>query len=161
MDKRPELIDVSVEPKLVIRNSDKLMSEKKSILKKDVSEKLVKILRKIVTDSEGTAGLANVEGYEIAGKTGTAEKVKDKEFSRNANRVSFVATFPANDPAFLIMMMIDEPDMSKGWEQWKSWYDEVQGQLFMVGGANAVISLVIRSPIPSNMVVPPDITMFA
>ena len=25
--------------------------------------------------------------------------------------------------------------MSKGWEQWKSWYDEVQGQLFMVGGA--------------------------
>ena len=47
-------------------------SQKKLILNENVSEKIVKILRKIVTNKEGTAGLANINGYEIAGKTGTA-----------------------------------------------------------------------------------------
>ena len=41
--------------------------QKRLILNKDVSEKIVKILRKVVTNEEGTAGLANVNGYEIAG----------------------------------------------------------------------------------------------
>ncbi len=97
-----------VEPKLVIRNSDKLMSEKKSILKKDVSEKLVKILRKIVTDSEGTAGLANVEGYEIAGKTGTAEQVIDGEYSKNKIN-TFASVFPSSKPEFVFIVMLDSP----------------------------------------------------
>ena len=97
-----------VEPKLVIRNSDKLMSEKKSILKKDVSEKLVKILRKIVTDSEGTAGLANVEGYEIAGKTGTAEQVINGEYSKNKIN-TFASVFPSSKPEFVFIVMLDSP----------------------------------------------------
>ena len=97
-----------VEPKLVIRNSDKLISEKKSILKKDVSEKLVKILRKIVTDSEGTAGLANVEGYEIAGKTGTAEQVIDGEYSKNKIN-TFASVFPSSKPEFVFIVMLDSP----------------------------------------------------
>ena len=97
-----------VEPKLVIRNSEKLTSEKKSILKKDVSEKLVKILRKIVTDSEGTAGLANVEGYEIAGKTGTAEQVIDGEYSKNKIN-TFASVFPSSKPEFVFIVMLDSP----------------------------------------------------
>ena len=48
--------------------------KKKRILNKDVSKKIIPILRKVVTTKEGTASLANVEGYEVAGKTGTVQK---------------------------------------------------------------------------------------
>ena len=43
------------------------------ILNKDVSKKINPILRKIVSTKEGTAGFANVNGYDIGGKTGTAD----------------------------------------------------------------------------------------
>ena len=52
------------------------------ILEENVSSNLVSILRKIVTTKEGTATLANVEGYEVAGKTGTAEKILEGGYSR-------------------------------------------------------------------------------
>ena len=58
---------------MILKKEKKI--QKKPILNENVSEKIVKILRKIVTDKEGTAGLANINGYEIAGKTGTAEQV--------------------------------------------------------------------------------------
>ena len=49
-------------------------SKKERILSNEVSKKILPILRKIVTTKEGTASLANVVGYEIGGKTGTAQK---------------------------------------------------------------------------------------
>ena len=47
--------------------------KKEKILDGEVSKKILPILRKIVTTKEGTASLANVAGYEIGGKTGTAQ----------------------------------------------------------------------------------------
>ena len=59
--------------------------KKEKILNKDVSKKILPILRKIVTTKEGTASLANVNGYEIGGKTGTAEKSSDGRLFKKKN----------------------------------------------------------------------------
>ncbi len=58
---------------------------------------------------EGTATKANVEGLPIAGKTGTARKVMDGSYAPGAYRASFVGFFPADDPAVVLAIVIDEP----------------------------------------------------
>ena len=71
------------------------------------------MMRLVVSHKLGTGNFADAHGYLVGGKTGTAEKIKNKGFNKNANRVSFVATFPVNDPAYLIMIMVDEPVKQK------------------------------------------------
>ncbi len=78
------------------------------ILEENVSTNLVKILRKIVTTKEGTATLANVKGYEVAGKTGTAEKIFEGGYSRKKIN-TFASIFPASNPKYSLVVMLDEP----------------------------------------------------
>ncbi len=82
--------------------------KRKKILKNDVSKKINLILRKIVTSKEGTASLANVEGYEVGGKTGTAQKSTIGGYSRNKIN-TFASIFPASNPKFTLVVMLDEP----------------------------------------------------
>ena len=85
--------------------------KKERILKKDISKNLIQILRKIVTTKEGTASLANVSGYEVSGKTGTAEKIKDGGYSRKKIN-TFASIFPASNPKFSLVVMLDEPKIN-------------------------------------------------
>ena len=83
--------------------------EKTRVFSAQTSKAVRSMMRLVVSNKLGTGNFADAPGYLVGGKTGTAEKIKNKGFDRNANRVSFVATFPANDPSYLIMMMVDEP----------------------------------------------------
>ncbi len=78
------------------------------ILKNDVSKKINPILRKIVTTKEGTASLANIDGYEVGGKTGTAQKSAIGGYSQNKIN-TFASVFPMSDPKFSLVVMLDEP----------------------------------------------------
>ena len=98
----------NIHPKLILSESKEKKVQKKLILNENVSEKIVKILRKIVTDKEGTAGLANINGYEIAGKTGTAEQVIDGQYS-NIKINTFASVFPSSKPKFVFIVMLDSP----------------------------------------------------
>lgn len=64
-----------------------------------------------VTAPGGTATRAAIDGYRIGGKTGTAHKVKEKGGGYYDNRytVSFAGIFPAEDPAFVCLVVIDDP----------------------------------------------------
>ena len=98
----------NVEPSLIKKNNK---SKKDRILNKDVSEKILPILRKIVSAKEGTANLANVSGYEIGGKTGTANKSIDGVYS-NKKINTFVSIFPTSKPKFILAVMLDEPEIN-------------------------------------------------
>ena len=87
-------------------------SKKERILSNEVSKKILPILRKIVTTKEGTASLANVVGYEIGGKTGTAQKSLEGVYSKKKIN-TFVSVFPTSEPKYVLAVMLDEPKTSK------------------------------------------------
>ena len=94
-----------ISPTLIKKNSY-LKGER--VLNENVSDDLIPILRKIVTSKDGTASLANVDGYEVAGKTGTAEKTSAGGYSRKKIN-TFASIFPASNPKYSLVVMLDEP----------------------------------------------------
>ena len=90
----------------LLKNDQNL--KRKKILKNEVSNKINIILRKIVTTKEGTASLANINGYEVGGKTGTAQKSTVGGYSNNKIN-TFASVFPTSNPKFTLVVMLDEP----------------------------------------------------
>ena len=95
-----------IKPSLIkdrkIKNSDTIISRK-------TSQEIVKILRKVVTSKDGTASLADKNGYYVGGKTGTAESYGDKK-----NRINtFISIFPTNRPKYTLFVMLENPKINK------------------------------------------------
>ena len=84
----------------------------KKILNEDVSTKVNLALRKIVSTKEGTAGFADVKGYEVGGKTGTAQKTINGKYSKEKVN-TFVSIFPSSRPKYVLMVLLDEPKINK------------------------------------------------
>ncbi len=99
-----------IKPTLIHSDLKKKKSNKR-IIKEDVSEKINPILRKIVTKKEGTAEFANVKGYDVGGKTGTAQKTSIGGYSR-AKVNTFAAVFPISKPKYTLVVLMDEPKIS-------------------------------------------------
>ena len=98
-----------INPTLIKKKDKKKL---KKILNKDVSEKILPILRKVVTAKEGTASLANIDGFEIGGKTGTALKSTAGGYSKKKIN-TFVSVFPTSNPKYVLSIMLDEPKTSE------------------------------------------------
>lgn len=77
------------------------------VISRHTSSQIRKLLRMTVT--EGTGRKANAKGYRVAGKTGTARKVVKGQYSRKHTVSSFVATFPVDDPKYVVFVLLDEP----------------------------------------------------
>lgn len=77
----------------------------------ETSMQMRKLLRLCV--KEGTGKRAEVKGYLVGGKTGTAEKLKGKKYSKNSRRSSFLGVLPASDPKYVIYIMLDDPQGTK------------------------------------------------
>ena len=94
----------------LIKNNLKKKNERKKVLKNDVSKKMRSILRKVVT--EGTAKLANVEGYQVGGKTGTAEQVNNSTYS-NTKINTLASIFPTKNPKYVLVVMLESTKNNK------------------------------------------------
>ena len=80
------------------------------LISPQTSLSLRKILRKVVT--HGTAKNANISGYEVGGKTGTADKI-DKingGYLEDSVRTIFVSAFPISSPKYVLVVILDEPE---------------------------------------------------
>ena len=91
-----------------------LIKDKNSNLNKtriitfETSKKINSILRAVVTSDKGTATLAEVDGYYVAGKTGTAKKNIDGQYT-DKKLTSFISVFPSVSPKYILLVLIDEP----------------------------------------------------
>ena len=99
-----------INPTLLNKNVNK----GKRIINKEVSDKVVKVLRKIVNTEDGTAKLANVKSYQIAGKTGTANQPAKGGYSR-AKINTFASIFPSSSPRYVFIVMLDSPKTSSSY----------------------------------------------
>jgi cell division protein FtsI (penicillin-binding protein 3) len=77
------------------------------IVKPETSEKMRYLFR--LNAVEGTAQRAEVPGYRVGGKTGTAEKVVRGRYSREQRLTSFIGAFPMEAPRYVLLVMLDEP----------------------------------------------------
>jgi cell division protein FtsI (penicillin-binding protein 3) len=85
------------------RAGDKLLSDEVAALSRIM-------LRNVVSDKKGTASFGEVAGYQVGGKTGTADKPKPSGgYYKDKVIASFATLFPAHDPEYVLIVMLDEP----------------------------------------------------
>jgi cell division protein FtsI (penicillin-binding protein 3) len=102
-----------VEPRLVrtvIRGADRAAVPRKVLgrtISASTAKQLTAIMEAVVTDGTGTA--AQIDGYTVAGKTGTASKIVNGAYSKSDYNVSFVGFVPSRRPVFTIVVVIDSP----------------------------------------------------
>jgi cell division protein FtsI (penicillin-binding protein 3) len=83
------------------------------VISEETSAILREMLRAVVRDDEGTANLAEIPGYEVGGKTGSADKPNPQGgYYEDRVIATFASVFPANDPQYVLVVTLDEPSIS-------------------------------------------------
>ncbi len=110
----------------------------KRLFSSDVSETVLKWMESVVESGSGYK--AKIDGYRIAGKTGTSQKAKNGVYTHK-KVCSFVAALPLNDPKYVVLVVIDEPSKSYSY-----------GSTVAVPVAKEIIeSLIVIEKIPPQM----------
>ncbi len=97
--------------------NERVYSGKVSVIRRVMSESTATIMREILeeTVTKGTGIHAYIDGYRVAGKTGTAQKVVDGTYSNKQYISSFIGFFPANKPVLVCGITLDSPAFGKHW----------------------------------------------
>ena len=100
-----------IPPTFLKRTESEAMALAKRVIKKETSDKMRFLLR--LNAEIGTAKKADVKGYYVGGKTGTAEKVVNGRYVKKRVLNAFTAILPADDPKYQLLIMLDEPQPLK------------------------------------------------
>ena len=110
----------------------------------DAVDHTVRMMEAVVGEG-GTGRMAAVSGYRVAGKTGTSRKVVNGVYSNEHYRSSFVGFLPAEDPAIVIAVVVDEPDKNIAY-----YGGAVAGPIFNQIASNAMVHLKIQPTVTGD-----------
>ncbi len=120
---------------------------RRRVMDHKAARELTEALKRVVSQ-EGTAAKAAIPGFQVAGKTGTAQKIVNGQYAHDRHVSSFVGFFPADDPEICIYVMLDSP---KGKEQYGG---SVAAPVFREIGARVASYLNFRPTLPFPAVAP-------
>ena len=102
---------------IIDRNQEVIYAEEPSVIRKISDQKTMENIRKMLRGvvMNGTGHNANISGWDVAGKTGTAQKWIDGQYSNDKFISNFVGFFPYQNPQLLAFIMLDEPNQPYHW----------------------------------------------
>lgn len=101
-----------IPPTLFMRPPAQANAIARQVIKPETSEAMRQLFRLNV--EKGSGRRAEVPGYRVGGKTGTAEKVVNGRYSSDKRFNAFLAAFPIEDPQYVVLVIIDEPKPEEG-----------------------------------------------
>jgi cell division protein FtsI (penicillin-binding protein 3) len=96
-----------IPPTFLKRSEEEARAVAKRVIKPETSVQMRYLMR--LNAEKGSATKADIKGYYVGGKTGTAEKVVNGRYSKTKLLTDFMAVLPADEPKYLVMVMLDEP----------------------------------------------------
>ena len=96
-----------IRPTFLKRSADDAMKDAVSVVKPETSEALRYLMR--LNAEVGTARAADIKGYFVGGKTGTADKIVHGRYAQDRVFTTFMAIMPADKPQYLFLTLMDEP----------------------------------------------------
>jgi cell division protein FtsI (penicillin-binding protein 3) len=96
-----------IKPTFLKRSSDDVMKNAVRVIKPETSEELRYLMR--LNAEVGSAKAANIRGYFVGGKTGTADKIVHGHYAHDKVFTTFMAIVPADKPKYLFLTLLDEP----------------------------------------------------
>jgi len=99
--------DGKFHPATLVARSPHDVVTNREVIKIQTSQQVRQIMRLVV--ESGTGKKADLGGYFVGGKTGTAEKQIAGAYKKDSRLASFISTFPVYEPRYLLLVMVDEP----------------------------------------------------
>ena len=101
-----------ITPTFLVRSEADAMAGSHRVVSEQTSESMRYLMRANAT--HGSAGFANVDGYYVGGKTGTADKIFHGHYSQDKVFTTFFAITPADKPKYMYMVLYDQPQAAPG-----------------------------------------------
>jgi cell division protein FtsI (penicillin-binding protein 3) len=101
-----------MKPTFLVRDEQAALAASEKVVSDQTSESMRYLMRANAT--HGSAGFANVDGYYVGGKTGTAQKIVNRRYSNDKVFTTFMAITPADKPQYLYLVMYDQPEAAPG-----------------------------------------------
>ena len=98
-----------VTPRFIEEDAARPASSPHRIISGPISAEIRRLMRLNVTDPSGSGRRADVPGYRVGGKTGTADLAAGGEYDGRAVVTSFFATFPSDEPTYVVLVTLYDP----------------------------------------------------